>query len=86
MAESTGLPFQRLVLRHPIVHVYDSMYASVSTTIKAQVAALLHSTFPSIQLNFMSVQMQSGGTDCGVFAVASATSLALGKPPRSIPF
>ena len=29
--------------KHPIVHVYDSMYASASTT----VAALLYTTFPS---------------------------------------
>ena len=30
--------------------------------------------------------MQSGGTDCGVLAVAFATSLALGKPPGQFHF
>ena len=73
--------------RHPIVHVYDSMYASASTTIKAQVAALLHSTFPSIQLNFMSVQMQSPWWNrlwclCCCFCYISCFR----KTPRSIPF
>ena len=36
--------------KHPIVHVYDSVYPSASATVKAQVAAPLHTTFPSIQL------------------------------------
>ena len=80
------LTVSTLGTRHPIVHVYDSMYALASTTTKAQVAALLHSTLPSIQLSFMSVQMQSGGTDCGVFAIAFATSFALGKPPGQFHF
>lgn len=48
---------------------------------KAQAAALLETEFPAICLQFMNVQMQVGGYDCGLFAVAFATALAFGEPP-----
>ena len=66
---------------HPDVHVYNSMYHSVGTFVKAQTAALLHTESPAIRLQFMNVQMQAGGYDCGLFAVAFATALAFGEPP-----
>ncbi len=84
--QSQWLNISTIGTKHPVVHVYDSMYPSASTTVKAQVAVLLHTTFPSVQLNFMGIQMQSGGADCGVFAVAFATSLALGKAPGQFHF
>ena len=34
---------------------------------------------PSITLHFMDVQMQSGGSDCGLFAIAFATALVMGR-------
>ena len=40
---------------HPDVHVYDSMYPSAGTLVKAQTAALLHTEFPAIRFKFMSV-------------------------------
>ena len=58
---------------HPDVHVYNSMYPSAGSLVKAQTAALLHTESPAIRLQFMNVQMQAGGYDCGLFAVAFAT-------------
>ena len=66
---------------HPDIHVYDSMYPSVNTCVKTQIAAILHTESPAIRLQFMAVQKQAGGCDCGLFAVAFATALALGNPP-----
>ena len=71
---------------HPDVRVYDSMYPSAGTHVKAQIAALLHTTSPEIRLHFMDVQMQAGGSDCGLFAIAFATALALGKQPGQYRF
>ena len=36
---------------------------------KAQTAVLLHTESPAICLQFMNVQMQAEGYDCGLFAV-----------------
>jgi len=57
---------------HPVVHVYDSMYLLV---VKVQIATILHTVNPAIALQFMDVQMQAGGYDCGLFAVAFSVSV-----------
>ena len=64
-----------------VVCTYDSMYPSVSTIVKSQIAALLATKNKEIKLRFMDVQKQSGGYDCGVFAIAFATALAHGINP-----
>ena len=48
---------------------------------KKTTTTFLHTESPVIHLQFMNVQMQAGGYDCGLFAVAFATALALGKSP-----
>ena len=67
--------------REAEVFVFDSLYKSVSQSVKNQIAALLSTTAKSIQLNFISVQKQLGGCDCGLFALAYATSLVTGHNP-----
>ena len=57
------------------------MYPNVSTIVKSQIAALLATKNKEIKLRFMDVQKQSGGYDCGVFAIAFATALAHGINP-----
>ena len=52
----------------PDVHVYDSMCPTAGTLVKAQ-TAVLHTESPAIYLQFMNVQMQAEGYDCGLFAV-----------------
>ena len=63
------------------VKVYDSMHSSVNDHIKAQVASIMSTECSTIHLSFMDVQMQSGGYDCGLFAVAFVTALAFNKQP-----
>ena len=68
-------------VEHPEVQVFDSLYSSSSTSVKTQVAALLATDRPSISMSFMDVQMQSGSSDCGIFAIAFATALVFGRRP-----
>ena len=60
------------------VYVYDSLYVCVNQAIKNQVAALLATKRKETKLKFMDVQIQSGGYDCGLFAVAYTTAIVLG--------
>ena len=39
-----------------------------------------------VGLNFVPVQQQSNGSDCGVFAIAFATCLVLESDPRQVTF
>ena len=64
------------------MQVYDSLYSSAGTRLKAQIAALLATEQPELVLNFMDVPVQSGSNDCGLFAIAFATALALGVKPE----
>ena len=66
---------------HPIVNIYDTMYRSANTKVKAQVAALLATKEKEITLNFMNVHIQAGGSDCGLFSIANAIALAFGHSP-----
>ena len=54
------------------------MYPSVGSYTKKQIAAIVCSKENTITLNIMvsNVQLQAGGSDCGVFAIAFATALA----------
>ena len=56
--------------------IYDSMYPSVGSYTKKQIAAIVCSEENKITLNLMNVQLQAGGSDCGLFAIAFATALA----------
>ena len=63
------------------VFVYDSLYYSIGTYVKRQIAAIMHRHEEKIIVNVMDVQKQAGGCDCGLFAIAFATALANGKQP-----
>ena len=62
------------------------MYCSASPAVKNAIAALLFTKLPRISLKFIDVQMQSGGRDCGLFAITFATALCLGKQPGQFSF
>lgn len=57
------------------VFIYDSSYESVSIVVKRQIATLQAAKSKIIKLNFVDVQRQSGGYDCGLFSLAFATAL-----------
>ena len=63
------------------VYIYDSYYVCVNHAIKNQIAALLAISEKEIKLKFMDIQIQSGGYDCGLFAIANAAVLVLGYEP-----
>ena len=69
-----------------IVKVYDSKYTSASPDLKMQIASLLHTEHPEIQLQYPKVQKQIGGSDCGLFAVAFATAIVFGIKPEQCVF
>ena len=72
--------------KHPEVRMYDSLYCSLSSALKHQIAALLATKEKKISVHFMDVQMQAGGDDCGLFAIAFATALCCGHPPGRFQF
>ena len=71
---------------HPSVCVYDSLYSSAGTLLEAQIASLIHTEKPEISLKFIDVPVQAGMNDCGLFAIAFATALALGMRPEEFQF
>ena len=70
------------------VHVYDSMYSSVTvgTYTKKQIASILCTEQSRIELHTMDVRLQAGGSDCGLFAIAFATAIVNGVPPDKFIF
>ena len=62
-----------------VVNVYDSIPScSVPLRTKEQIAAIICTQAKKIILEFPAVQSQRGSSDCGLFALAFATSLCLG--------
>ena len=47
------------------VYVYDSMFPSVGTYTRKQIASILCTKQSKIELYIMDIQMQAGGSDCG---------------------
>ena len=71
---------------HPAVSLYNSFYRSAVTRLKSQIASLLHTQQSTIELNLMDCQVQSGGCDCRLFAIANTTALVLGDDPNKLFF
>ena len=62
------------------------MYATTGTTTRRQIACLIVAAESQLSLMLADVQMQAGGSDCGVFAQAFATSLCCGHSPSTFHF
>ena len=65
--------------RNGDVNVYDSVYRSVNKATHAVITNL----FQSSAVKVVESKKQEGGTDCGLFAIATATTLAHGINPSS---
>ena len=72
--------------KHPNVEVFDSVYSMCPLECKAQVATLLATEYSSFQLKYMNVQMQAGGNDCDIFAIAFTTALVFAEQPVNFSF
>lgn len=68
------------------VLVFDSLYPSVSSSVKRQVAALLATDHDKVTLKYKKVQMQSRIYDCGLFAIVFVTALVHGEHPGKLLF
>ncbi len=65
-----------------VVNVYDSMYSELDPDTEKVVFNL----FGTVKLNFVNVQKQKGGSDCGLFAIAISTAISNGLNPARIIF
>ncbi len=68
------------------VRVYDSMNLRLSSTLIKLVADLLHTSNSSIKIEYVQVQYQCGGSDCGLFALAFACSLCHQEDPAELKY
>ena len=67
------------------IDIFDSLnIGSISKEDQKQIAALIFTKENDITLNFPIVQMQGGSSDCGLFAIAFATSLCCGFNPAQV--
>lgn len=69
-----------------VVNVYDSMNMKLSSTLKLVIADLLHTSSKFIAINYVNMQYQVGGSDCGLFAIASACAVCCGQDPADYRF
>ena len=68
------------------VKVYDSLYPFPSSSAIRQICNLVQTRESTLVVQMMDVQTQSGGDDCGLFAIAISFALCSGKNPCEIEF
>ena len=68
------------------VKVYDSLYPFPSSSAILQICNLVQTRESTLVVQMMDVQTQSGGDDCGLFAIAISFALCSGKNPCEIEF
>ena len=61
--------------------MYNSLKERVSNSLLKQVSLLLDTDCKNVKLIIEDTQIQKGGSDCGVFAIATATVLCYGMSP-----
>ena len=73
---------------HGIGEVYDSIpsYSIGSHSLFRQLAGILKIQEKHFHVHFVDVQRQSGGSNCGLFAIAFATTLCGGLDPHLLNF
>jgi len=67
-----------------VINVYDSKWYDDDIALQNMLAGFLRCATDKLTVNFMHVQHQSNNTDCGLFAVAFANSLAFGQDPTAL--
>ena len=61
------------------MHIYDSLYTGIGEQAKELILSIFDYRALSLSM-FPEVQKQEGSNDCGVFAIATATSILFGLP------
>jgi len=65
------------------VKVYDSVYDTVD---KETAMVILQLFGQTCSLEVVQIQKQSGGRDCGLFAIGISTALCFGLDPKTLMF
>ena len=68
------------------ITVYSSLHYRLSSRTKRVIADLMQSTSCRIMIMYANVQHQSGGSDCGLFALAFCCTLCNGQDPTHISY
>ena len=68
------------------ISLYDSLHSPLSNFTKDQICALLNTDKPFITVQFSNVERQCNSFDCGIYAIAFATSLCCGEDVSSIKY
>lgn len=66
------------------VNVYDSIYSTPTSSLLRKICNLLCTKESTLTVHMMDIQKQEGGSDCGCFAIACATTLCYGENPCQI--
>ena len=66
------------------INVYDSLHGTVSMHTQRVVADILQSQKAAISFQLQDVQWQANEWDCGLFALANATTLCNGMDPCTV--
>ena len=69
-----------------VIHVYDSLYKSVSRETLCLIASMVYSQSSELKITMMDVEKQSNGSDCGVLAIAYAFNICNGLNPCNVRF
>ena len=65
-------------LQSSYINIFDSMYSTLSSFCKDQICALLFANDKVINVEFIDVDKQENTYDCGLYAIAYATSVCHG--------
>ena len=63
------------------VNIYDSAYSAISHDTKLQIVSMIRPSTNELTYRNVNFQRQTNNSDCGVFAIAVATELVLGRDP-----
>ena len=67
--------------RDDTVYVYDSLYAIIDYKTQLKTCSLWRPTVNKVTFRMPNIQRQTNNKDCGVFAIAVAAELVLGRDP-----
>ena len=86
LSKSHWITISTLNCQPGTVHVYDSMQLGLNSSLKRIVADLMFYKGKKITIKYMHIQQQKGASDCGLFAIATATALCNGIEPNKLQF
>ena len=85
ISHSHWVTISNIGCQYGCVKIYDSLpNCDVPTRTKEQIAALLFYQQKDITIEFPTMQVQHGSADCGLFALAFATTLCAGDNPAHV--